>query len=191
MVCKIRSGKSIRGALNYNENKVKDGVAEWIGVANFVADPERLKFYDKLARFERGIEKNVRAKTNCVHISLNFDVTEKLSQNKLNEIAADYMTRIGFGDQPYLVYKHNDAAHPHFHILTTNIQEDGKRISIHNLGKNQSEQARKEIEEKYGLVKAGSKQKQAFEVYLSKQCMVDRKQLAFQSRPVHFLPSPR
>jgi hypothetical protein len=131
-------------------------LAECICAANFVGEPQQLRFSDKLARFERLTEKNTRAKTNCVHISLNFDVSEKLSQNKLNEIAADYMDKIGFGDQPYLVYQHNDAAHPHLHIVTTNIQEEGRRISIHNLGKNQSEVARKEIEEKYGLVKAGS-----------------------------------
>jgi hypothetical protein len=127
-----------------------------------------LRFFDKLARFEQLIEKNARAKTNCVHISLNFDVSEKLNQNKLNDIAADYMDKIGFGDQPYLVYQHNDAAHPHLHIVTTNIQEDGKRISIHNLGKNQSETARKEIEEKYGLVKAGSTTKQELQTNLNK-----------------------
>jgi hypothetical protein len=160
MVCKVRSGKNIKGALNYNENKVKEGVAQCIGAANFVGEPQHLRFFDKLARFERLIEKNARAKTNCVHISLNFDVSEEPGQNKLNEIAADYMDKIGFGDQPYLVYQHNDAAHPHLHIVTTNIQEDGNRISIRNLGKNQSETARKEIEEKYGLVKAGSKQTQ-------------------------------
>ena len=114
------------------------------------------------------IEKNARSKTNCVHISLNFDVSENLSQNKLNEIATDYMDKIGFGDQPYLVYEHNDAAHPHLHIVTTNIQEDGKRISIHNLGKNQSETAKKEIEEKYGLVKAGSTTKQELQTTFNK-----------------------
>ena len=160
MVCKVRSGKNIKGALNYNEQKVKEGVAECIGAANFVGEPQQLRFSDKLARFEHLIEKNARTKTNCVHISLNFGVSEKLNLNKLNEIAADYMEKIGFADQPYLVYQHNDAAHPHLHIVTTNIQEDGKRISIHNLGKNQSEVARKEIEEKYGLVKAGSIPKQ-------------------------------
>jgi hypothetical protein len=163
MVCKVRSGKNIKGALNYNEQKVKEGVAECIGAVNFVGEPHQLRFSDKLARFEQLIEKNTRAKTNCVHISLNFDVSEKLSENKLNEIAADYMDKIGFGDQPYLVYQHNDAAHPHVHIVTTNIQEDGKRISIHDLGKNQSEIARKEIEKKYGLVKAGSTPKQSLD----------------------------
>lgn len=135
MVCKVRSGKSIKGALNYNEHKVKEGVAECIGATNFVGEPQHLRFSDKLARFEQLIEKNARAKTNCVHISLNFDLSERLSQNKINEIAADYMNKIGFDDQPFLVYQHNDAAHPHLHIVTTNIQEDGKRISIHNLGK--------------------------------------------------------
>ena len=168
MVCKVISGKSIKGALNYNENKVREGLAECIAAVNFIAEPEQLNFYNKLSRFENLIEKNTRAKTNTVHISLNFDVGEKLNQNKLNEIATTYMNKIGFGDQPYLVYEHRDAAHPHLHIVTTNIQEDGKRISIHNLGKNQSEQARKEIEEKYGLVKAGSKQKQGFDSTLNK-----------------------
>jgi hypothetical protein len=168
MVCKVRSGKNIKGALNYNENKVKEGVAECIAAANFVGEPQHLRFFDKLARFEQLIEKNARAKTNSVHISLNFDVSEKLKQNKLNEIAANYMDKIGFGDQPYLVYQHNDAAHLHLHIVTTNIQEDGRRISIHNLGKNQSETARKEIEEKYGLVKAGSTTKQELQTILNK-----------------------
>ncbi len=167
MVCKVRSGKNIRGALNYNEHKVKAGVAECIGAANFVGEPHQLRFSDKLTRFEHLIEKNARAKTNCVHISLNFDVSEKLSRDTLNEIAADYMEKIGFGDQPYLVYTHNDAAHPHLHIVTANIQEDGKRISIHNLGKNQSETARKEIEDKYGLVKAESTLKQSLDTNLN------------------------
>jgi hypothetical protein len=160
MVCKVRSGKNIKGALNYNEQKVKEGVAECIDAANFVGEPRQLRFFDKLARFEQLIEKNARAKTNCVHISLNFDVSEKLNQNTLNEIASAYMDKIGFSDQPYLVYQHHDAAHPHLHILTTNIQENGRRISIHNLGKNESEKARKEIEIQYGLVQAESQSKQ-------------------------------
>jgi len=64
------------------------------------------------------------------------------------------MEMLGFGDQPYLVYKHNDAGHPHIHIVSTNIQKDGSAISLHNIGKNQSEKARKDIEIEYGLVKA-------------------------------------
>jgi hypothetical protein len=64
------------------------------------------------------------------------------------------MEKIGFGDQPYLVYKHNDAAHPHLHIATTNIKPDGKRIDIHDIGRKLSEPARKELEIEFNLVKA-------------------------------------
>ena len=103
MVCKVISGKSIKGALNYNEGKVREGLAECISAINFIAEPEQLNFYNKLSRFENLIEKNARAKTNAVHISLNFDVGEKLGQYRLNEIATTYMNKIGFGDQPFLV----------------------------------------------------------------------------------------
>src|SRR6266536_2611641 len=102
---------------------------------------------------------------NSVHISLNFDPSEKLDEATLKNIADTYMNKIGFGDQPYLVYQHFDAGHPHIHIVTTNIQRDGSRIKSHNIGRNQSEKARKEIELSYGLVRAEShQQKEAYQL---------------------------
>jgi hypothetical protein len=75
------------------------------------------------------------------------------------------MQKIGFGDQPYLVYQHHDAGHPHIHIVTTNIRKDGTRIKLHNIGRNESEKARKEIEKEFKLVKAQREQlKQAYEL---------------------------
>lgn len=56
------------------------------------------------------------------------------------------MERIGFGEQPYLVYKHNDAAHTHVHIATINIKPDGKRIDTHGIGWKLSEPARIALE---------------------------------------------
>lgn len=159
MVARVISGKNMRGVLNYNEHKVKDGVAQCIRAENFIGESHELKFYDKLNRFTSLLEKNKVARTNAIHISLNFDVSENLAKEKLSEIASVYMDKIGFGDQPYLVYQHKDAAHPHVHVVTTNIQEDGSRISIHNIGRNQSEKARKEIEKQFSLMKAESKKK--------------------------------
>ena len=69
------------------------------------------------------------------------------------------MEKFGFGEQPYLVYQHLDASHPHIHIVSTNIQKDGKRISLHNIGRNQSNTARKELEIAYKLQKAESQLK--------------------------------
>ena len=160
MVAKIKSGKSIRGVLLYNEQKVEEGVAECIGAIGFGMEASELNFYQKLARFEKLLEKNSRVKTNALHLSLNFDPSEKLGRKKLMEIAETYLGKIGFGGQPYLVYEHRDAGHPHIHIATTNIRSDGTRIDLNNIGRNQSESARKEIEIEFGLVRAESKKQQ-------------------------------
>ena len=57
------------------------------------------------------------------------------------------MEKIGFGEQPYLTYQHFDAGHPHIHIVSVKVRADGSRIDTQNIGRNQSEKARKEIEE--------------------------------------------
>ncbi|MEI9911585.1 MAG: relaxase/mobilization nuclease domain-containing protein [Bacteroidota bacterium] len=93
--------------------------------------------------FEKFTSLNERTTTNTLHVSLNFDSPEILDNEKLVVIAKTYMERIGFGEQPYLVYRHHDAGHPHIHIVSTNIRRDGSRISMHNMGQNESEESKK------------------------------------------------
>jgi hypothetical protein len=160
MVAKIKSGKSLIGALNYNENKVKQGKAQLIDAVGYYKDLPDLTFYDKLLRLTDLAERNQRSKTNTLHISLNFPNGEALPTETLQTIVKDYMEGIGFENQPYLVYRHSDAGHPHIHIVTTNIKASGERISLHYLGQNQSEKARKAIEIKYRLTKAEERRQQ-------------------------------
>jgi len=159
MVTRILSGKSIRGLLNYNENKVASGSAELILASKFGAEIEDLERGDKLKRFDQLTSLNARAKTNAIHVMLNFDAADKLSIEMLQKIAVDYMERIGFGEQPFLVYRHTDASHPHIHIVTTNIQQNGDRISIHNIGRDKDENIRKAMQKEYGLIKAEERMK--------------------------------
>jgi hypothetical protein len=154
MVARVTIPSSIARALNYNEQKMKEGKAVCLYAHNYLKEAGHLNFYEKLQRFEQLIALNERATTNTLHVSLNFDPSEKIEQEKLTEIARVYMQKIGFGEQPYLVYQHHDAGHPHIHIVSTNIQKEGKRISLHNIGRNQSMKARKEIEIAFGLVRA-------------------------------------
>ena len=165
MVAIIKTGSSIHRTFNYNENKVKDGVAKCIGAANYPKDVSQLSVSNKLNRLLNQAALNENVKRNSVHISLNFNPSESFSENRLNEIADMYMQKIGFGNQPYLVYQHNDSGHPHIHIVSIKIRSDGRRIDTQNIGRNQSEKARKEIEETFGLVKAeGSKQQHAYDL---------------------------
>ncbi len=155
MVAVIKVGHSMHRILAYNENKVKEGVAECIGAENYPLNADEMSGIIKLGYLLKRAALNENVKRNSIHISLNFDPSEAhVSKEKLMEIAQVYMQKIGFGEQPYLVYQHHDAGHPHIHIVTTNIQPDGKRIDLHLLGIRKSEPARKEIEKMFGLVVA-------------------------------------
>jgi hypothetical protein len=166
MVAVIKVGHSMHRILNYNENKVKVGVAECIGAENFPLNAEEMNLKIKLNYLLKRMELNENVKRNSVHISLNFDPSEKeLSKEKLMDVVGVYMQKIGFGEQPCLVYQHYDAGHPHLHLVTTNIQSNGNRIDLHHLGIRKSEPARKEIEKMFGLVAADSRQRsQAFQL---------------------------
>lgn len=159
MVARINTPSDITRALNYNEQKLRQGHAVLLHAGNYLKDADKLNFKEKLKRLQDLIMLNDRAKTNSLHISLNFDNADNLSAEKLIDIGNSYMNKIGFAAQPYLIYQHHDADHPHIHIVTTNIKSDGKRISLHNLGRNQSEKARKEIEKEFDLIKAENKQR--------------------------------
>ena len=158
MVVRITSPNSLQRALNYNEQKCQKEKAVCIFAGNYLLEASQMNFHQKIERMQDLIARNERSKkSNTLHISLNFDPSEKFAQDKLTQIARTYMEKIGFGSQPYLVYEHHDAGHPHIHILTTSIQPDGKRIDTFNIGRNQSEQARKELENSFSLIPAQGK----------------------------------
>jgi hypothetical protein len=165
MVAIIKTGHSLHKVFYYNENKVKENVAECIGAGNYPIDIDKMGPTVKLNRFLKQLELNENVKRNSVHISINFDPSENYSKEKLMAIADSYMEKIGFGAQPYLVYQHHDSGHAHIHLVSINVQRDGTRINMQNIGKNRSEPARKEIEERFGLVKAqGNKNSPDFQI---------------------------
>lgn len=153
MVAVIHGSKSLKSILHYNEQKVSLRKAECIHSHLFAKDTEVLLLKDKIRTLEKLTSLNHRTKINAVHISLNFDSDDELNSQKLKRIADSYMDQIGFGEQPFLVYQHHDAGHPHLHIVTTNIRRDGSRISLHNIGRIQSEKGRQMIEQEFGLLR--------------------------------------
>lgn len=160
MVVRMKIGKDIKGALSYNEQKVGLGKADLILASRFSRDVTEMGFSEKLARFEKLTALNEKIKTNTLHLSLNFSPDDRLDTETMQRIATDYMERIGFANQPYLVYHHKDTDHPHLHIVTTTVQASGKPIYTHNIAKRLSEPARKAIEMDFGLVKAESRRQQ-------------------------------
>jgi hypothetical protein len=164
MVAVIKIKDALVTNFYYNENKVIEGVAQCLMAENYPADMERLSQAQRIGYLQKLAALHEEINVNSVHISLNFDPSEDLSQDLLKELAASYMDRIGFGQQPYLVYQHFDAGHPHIHILSVKVGLDGKGIPTHLIAVKKSEPARKELEEKYGLVRAEDMARQDYKL---------------------------
>lgn len=123
----------MRRLLQYNFSKLKKRKAEFISQHGFLKTLG-LTVNNLMSRFKWRFEKNFRTKTNVVHISLNFFKNDNLSYPILSYIGSTDLSKIGFGEQHYLVFKHGDANHSQIYILTTNINRHGARIE-HNIGK--------------------------------------------------------
>jgi len=84
MVTVTKTGNTIHRIFSYNENKVKEGVAECIGAGNYPIDSDKMSLSMKLNRFLKQLELNENVKCNSLHISLNFHPSEShLSKEKL------------------------------------------------------------------------------------------------------------
>lgn len=153
MISKILSGKSLAEAVDYNERKVREGVAELIDINN-IGSPNCVKeTLEKVSGFNRRCQKPV------FHLSLSFPAEERsLSDSELSQIAKDFMSQFGFGEHPYAVYRHRDTNHPHIHIVSTRISWKGEYKNVHQEHRLAGKIAG-EIEEKYGLIKVDRSQK--------------------------------
>jgi len=164
MIAKLSKGTSIKGALKYNENKVAEGSAELLNAHKFGKEKDDLSFKEKVNKFKRYTDQNTRANVNSYHYSLNFHENDRVDNKQLKEIADRFMKAVKFGYQPYLVYRHHDSGHPHIHIVSTNIQANGKRIND-SWNARPMRQCAEEIERDYGLTLTGNNLKKLGQKY--------------------------
>ena len=152
MIAKISATENLGGALGYNFKKVEKGEANILLAAELYQDKDgRYTMEDVLADMEALIPKNCRTKKTVFHCSLNPHPDEKLSDETLTQIAKEYMEALGYGNQPYIVFKHNDIAREHIHIVSLRIDGEGKKIND-KFEKRRSKQITDTLERKYDLI---------------------------------------
>ena len=152
MIAKISATENLGGALGYNFKKVEKGEASILLAAELYQSKEgRYTMEDVLADMEALIPKNCRTKKMVFHCSLNPHPDEKLSDERLTQIAKEYMEALGYGNQPYIVFKHNDIAREHIHIVSLRIDGEGKKIND-KFEKRRSKQITDALERKYSLI---------------------------------------
>lgn len=126
-------------AAGYNENKVREGVAELLVARN--VDKEFLRHLGIMhivginagSEVERYMKDhsitygNSKTQNKQFHVALSVKEHE-MNKYELGEFAESFMDKMGYGRQPYFVYFHHDTSNNHVHILSTRINRYGIAI---------------------------------------------------------------
>ena len=152
MIAKISATENLGGAIGYNFKKVEKGEASILLAAElYQSNDGNYTMEDVLADMQALIPKKCRTKKTVFHCSLNPHPDEKLSDETLMQIAKEYMEALGYGKQPYIVFKHNDIAREHIHIVSLRVDSEGKKIND-KFEKRRSKQITDTLERKYNLI---------------------------------------
>ena len=154
MVAKISIGSSLYGALAYNGEKINKENGRILG-SNKIIIPSngQVNISDRVDNFRECMPKMGKTKKPVLHISLNPHPDDKLTDQDFEILAREYLDQLGFGEQPYVIYKHEDIDRHHIHIVTVNVNEEGKRLNQDFLFR-RSKKITTGLEEKYNLHKA-------------------------------------
>ena len=153
MVANIRSGSSPGGALYYNKEKVDRDEAEilyWQKMLEPFDKHGRMDVDASMESVRPYLEANCRTTNTVFHVSLNPSPEDKLTDEQLREIANEYMQKMGYGNQPYIVFKHKDIDREHLHVVSLRIDENGRKLS-RDYEARRSMDILRSLEQKYGL----------------------------------------
>lgn len=165
MVAKINIGSNLYGALAYNQEKVDEGLGKILG-SNLVFEPADGQFNvsESMNDFMQFVPAHFRTEKPVFHVSLNPHPDDRLSDDQLADIGREYMEKLGYGNQPYLIFKHEDIGREHLHIVSLRVDSEGKKIDSYKEHE-RSKAITEDLERKYNLHPAeGQKRSEGWEL---------------------------
>lgn len=164
MVADIHKGNNLYGALAYNQDKIDRGKGQILETDRvFVPYDGQFRVSDCVQDFERAMPSQITTGKPVIHISLNPHPDDRLTDAQLADISREYLEKMGFGDQPYMIFKHEDIDRQHVHIISTRVRGDGSIISD-SKDYERSKKITDALEQKYGLHPKGESQKEAWQL---------------------------
>ncbi|AYM99206.1 conjugal transfer protein MobB [Chryseobacterium sp. 3008163] len=158
MIAKIGRSSNLFGTLSYNNLKMEQDKGEILLINKIIETADGKYSVAQLAKsFEPYLLANRKTEKHTLHISLNPDPTDNVSDEQYREMAQLYLDEMGYGDQPFIVFKHTDIDRSHIHIVSVCVDEDGKKISD-QFEKVRSMKVCRELEKKFSLISALKKQ---------------------------------
>lgn len=170
MVAKINHTEQLYKVVAYNQHKVDAGTARIIGGHRMIADitnsPER-QMQQTLLAFENHLLMNRNTEKPILHISLNPTLDDRLTEAQYAALARDYMETMGYGNQPYIIYLHEDIDRRHIHIVSTCVDDTGRKLNDKYEWR-RSMKACRELEQQYGMRNVADKRQELADAYLRK-----------------------
>lgn len=116
-------------AVAYNTGKMDRNKGELTKVANFgplqgleLMRPQDYKNYLKMVSAT-----NKAVKKPQLHVAISAG-GRSYNKQELTEIATQWLERMGYDKQPYLIIFHKDTLNNHVHIVSTRVDKQGKKI---------------------------------------------------------------
>ena len=160
MVAIIGRSANLYGALAYNQLKVEQENGQILLVNKIIETSNGQYSVGQLAQsFAPYLLANQNTEKHTLHISLNPDPNDKVIDDKYCKMAEQYMQEMGYGNQPFVVFKHTDIDRSHIHIVSVCVDENGRKISD-KFEKVRSMNICRELEKQYHLIPATEKQRQ-------------------------------
>ena len=145
MVVKIKPpAPSCSSAIQYNEKKVAEGKAEVI-FSSKIANPKNPM--ETFSVYERGSR---RCEKMSFHASINPAKADNMTQEKVIAFTKELMEHLGYGNQPYIIYRHDDIDRVHYHLVSVRVDENGRKIPDRQEGR-RCNKIMKDLEQKYGF----------------------------------------
>ncbi|WP_313240421.1 conjugal transfer protein MobB [Sphingobacterium multivorum] len=159
MIAKIGRSGNLYGALAYNQLKVENENGQILFANKMIETASGHYSVAQLAQsFAPYLIANRNTEKHTLHISLNPDPNDKVNDDKFREMAEQYMREMGYGEQPFVVFKHTDIDRNHIHIVSVCVDEQGKKISD-KFEKMRSMNVCRELERQHGLIPATDKER--------------------------------
>ena len=154
MIAKIGRSANLYGALAYNNLKVEKENGLILFTNKVIETPDGQYSVAQLAQsFAPYLIANRNTEKHTLHISLNPDPKDRVNDDQYREMAQSYMREMGYGDQPFVVFKHTDIDRSHIHIVSVCVNENGKKIAD-KFEKMRSMKVCRELEKQHHLIPA-------------------------------------
>lgn len=150
MIGKTTIGRSFKGCVAYNMEKVEQGKGD-------ILFSQGVRDYDQrgmVADFVRQTQMNSELSRSVWHTAISFDPQDearlKANPQLVESVAKDYLQGMDLGQTQHVVIRHRDTEHSHFHIIANRVANDGHTVGdSHNYSR--SQKLLRELEQRHQL----------------------------------------